>query len=215
MAPRAPSPPLIKGIDGIVSRSPNEVNYSTLNGKNMETRKQPGHEIRRKFKKYRLRQKERYYVKEEENDGKTKNLREPGNRNEIEVMKSDVESNGEEDGATSKAQPKKCENSTSNDNIENIFSKVTQVVEGLYNDQVEEAKATIATIAEVTRQEQERSHTWLSKHRDNFFEAVDELKQISAIVITLERKVKAVQVAAEKRMVTLRHGRCESLATKE
>ena len=54
MAPRAPSPPLIKGIDGIVSRPPNEVNYSTLNGKNMETRKQPGNEIRRKFKKYGL-----------------------------------------------------------------------------------------------------------------------------------------------------------------
>ena len=45
MAPRSPSPPLIKGIDGIVSRPPNEVNYPTLNEKNMETRKQPGHEI--------------------------------------------------------------------------------------------------------------------------------------------------------------------------
>jgi len=115
MAQRGSSPPLITGIDGIVGRPPNEVNYSTLNGKNMETRNQPGNEIRRKFKKYGLRQKERYYVKEEENDGKIENLREPGNRNEIKVMKSDVESNGEEDGATtSKAQPKKCENPTSN-----------------------------------------------------------------------------------------------------
>ena len=172
MAPRAPSPPLIKGIDGIVSRPLNEVNYSTLNGKNMETRKQPGNEIRRKFKKYGLRQKERYYVKEEENDGKIENLREPGNRNEIEVKKSDVESNGEEDGATtSKAQPKKCENPTSNtdttnDNIETIFSKIKHVVEGLYNDQVEEVKTTMA---EATRQGHDRSHKWLQKHYDELF----------------------------------------------
>ena len=51
MRPRTPSPPLITGIDGIVSRPHNEVNYSALNGKNMETRKQPGNEIRRTFKK--------------------------------------------------------------------------------------------------------------------------------------------------------------------
>ena len=67
MAHRLSSPPLIKGIDGIVSRPPNEVNYSVLNEKSMETRKQPGNEIRRKFKKYGLRQKERY-VKEEQRE---------------------------------------------------------------------------------------------------------------------------------------------------
>ena len=33
MTPRSPSPPLIKGIDGIVIKHRNEVNYSTLNGK--------------------------------------------------------------------------------------------------------------------------------------------------------------------------------------
>ena len=38
MVHRLSSPPLIKGIDGIVSRSPNEVNYSTLMEKNMESR---------------------------------------------------------------------------------------------------------------------------------------------------------------------------------
>ena len=37
--------PLIKGIDGSVSRSPNKVNYSTLNGKRMITERQPGNEI--------------------------------------------------------------------------------------------------------------------------------------------------------------------------
>ena len=63
MTPRSSSPTLIKGIDEILSRSPNEVNYSTLNGKNMETRKLPGNEIRRKFKKYGRRQKERYVKK--------------------------------------------------------------------------------------------------------------------------------------------------------
>ena len=49
MAQRGSSPPLITGIDGIVGRPPNEVNYSTLNGKRMETGKQPGKEIRQKI----------------------------------------------------------------------------------------------------------------------------------------------------------------------
>ena len=40
------SPPLIKGIDGIVNRSPNKVNYSTSNGKRMEAGKQPRNELR-------------------------------------------------------------------------------------------------------------------------------------------------------------------------
>ena len=53
-------------------------------------------------------------MKQEENDGRIENVREPGNRNEIEVMKLDGESNGEEDGATREAQPKKYENPTSN-----------------------------------------------------------------------------------------------------
>ena len=52
-------PPFIKGIDGIVSRPPNQVNHSTLNGKSMETRKQPGNETRRKFKKYVLQKSEK------------------------------------------------------------------------------------------------------------------------------------------------------------
>ena len=73
MAHRVSSPPLIKGIDGIVSRPPNEVKYSTLNGKNMETRKQPGNEIRRKFKKYGLNKRDRYV---KENTGKYEYLME-------------------------------------------------------------------------------------------------------------------------------------------
>ena len=52
MAPRSPSPSLIKEIDGIVSRYPNEVNYFTLNEKIIEPGKQPGKEIRRKNRKF-------------------------------------------------------------------------------------------------------------------------------------------------------------------
>ena len=74
MAPRAPSPPLIKGIDGIVSRPPNEVNYSTLNEKNMETGKQTGEEIRRKYKKDGISGKMTKDVKQEEYTGKIKIL---------------------------------------------------------------------------------------------------------------------------------------------
>ena len=81
MVPRSPSPPLIKGIDGIVSRPPNEVNYSTLNEESMEARKQPENEIRRKFKKLGISGNQANYVKQEEKDGKIENVREPGNRN--------------------------------------------------------------------------------------------------------------------------------------
>jgi len=49
MTHRSSSPPLIKGIDGIVSRPPNEVNYPTLNGKRIETEKQSENKIRRKY----------------------------------------------------------------------------------------------------------------------------------------------------------------------
>ena len=50
MTQRSPSPPLFKEIDGIISsRYPNDVNYSILNGKRMETEKQPGNEIRQRM----------------------------------------------------------------------------------------------------------------------------------------------------------------------
>ena len=44
------------------------------------------------------------YVKQAENARKIENFMEPGNRNEIEVMKTDVESNGEEGGETGEPQ---------------------------------------------------------------------------------------------------------------
>ena len=51
---------------------------------------------------------------------------------------------------------------------------------------------------------------------DKFKAAGDELDQISDAISIMERRMKAVQAAAEKRMVALRHKRCESLiATKE
>ena len=64
-------------------------------------------------------------------------------------------------------------------------------------------------------EEHKRNYTWLQKHSDEFKAAGDELDQISDVIATLERRVKAVQAAAAKRMVELRHRRCESLATKE
>ena len=49
MTHQSTSPPLIKGIDGIVNRPPIEVHNSTLNGNYMETGKQPGNEITEKY----------------------------------------------------------------------------------------------------------------------------------------------------------------------
>ena len=71
------SPHLIKGIDGIVSRHPNKVSYSALNGTKIESGNQPGNEIRRIYRK-----------------GKTKarNLMEPGNENKNDEF--DREDNG-------------------------------------------------------------------------------------------------------------------------
>ena len=91
MSPRSPSPPLIKGIDGIVSRPPIEVNYSTLNGKSTETRKQPGNEIRRKSSTYGISGNMAKDVKEWKNIGKTGNLVELDNGNEHEMIKNNIE----------------------------------------------------------------------------------------------------------------------------
>ena len=103
MRQRTPSPPFITGIDGIVSRPPNEVNYSTLNEKSMEARKQPRNEIRRKFIKHRISENNANYVKQEEHDGKIENLIRPGNKNKNELM-DEVELDGEDSGATRKIQ---------------------------------------------------------------------------------------------------------------
>ena len=91
-------PPLIKGIDGIVSRPPTEVNYSTLIEKNMESWKPPGNEIRRKFK-YGLRQKERYV---KENAGKYKYLMKLAKTYgcEIQTINKEVKAVGNKGGVT-------------------------------------------------------------------------------------------------------------------
>ena len=65
MTPRSPSPPLIKGIDGIVSRPPNEVNYSALNGKMMKTGKPTENRIRGNYKKRGISGNMAKYVKKE------------------------------------------------------------------------------------------------------------------------------------------------------
>ena len=102
MTHRSSSPPLIKGIDGIVSRSPNKVNYSALNGESMETRKQPGIEIRRKYRKFGISGNRTKDVKQEENAGKIKILNRVVNETEIDIME-----NKEEDGVTREAQQQK------------------------------------------------------------------------------------------------------------
>ena len=69
----------------------------------VESGKQPENEIRQKHAKYRkfgISGSMAKYVKQEENARKIGNLMEPGNRNEIEVMKMDVELNGEEGSET-------------------------------------------------------------------------------------------------------------------
>ena len=114
MAHQLSSPPLIKGIDGIVSRSPNEVNYSTLNKKSMETRNQLGKEKSRKYKKYERSGNMAKDVKKDKIGGKIDNLMEPGNPNEIKLMKTDRESDEKENRETAQPQPKKCKNLTSN-----------------------------------------------------------------------------------------------------
>ena len=108
MAHRVSSPPLITGITGIVSRHPNEVNYSTLNEKRMESGKQTGEEIRQKYKKDGISGNMANYVKKEENAGKNGYLIEPGDENKIDTMKKDVGSDGEEGGDTGEPQQKKC-----------------------------------------------------------------------------------------------------------
>ena len=120
MTHRLSSPPLIKGIDGIVSRSPNKVNYSTLNGKRMESGKQSGNEIRQKYRKYGISGNMAKYVKQEENDGKTRILNQRGNENETELVENKVEYDGEEKGATRKAQLQKCKNLKPNTDSTNV-----------------------------------------------------------------------------------------------
>ena len=83
------SPPLIKRIDGIVSRHPYEVNYSAFNGTKIESRKQLENEIRQNYRKYGLRKIEKYV-----------NLMKSGNENENKTMKKMKKVNGEDDVAT-------------------------------------------------------------------------------------------------------------------
>ena len=54
MTHQSSSPPLIKGIDGIISRHPNEVNYSAVSGTKIESGKQLEIEIQQKYRKYKL-----------------------------------------------------------------------------------------------------------------------------------------------------------------
>ena len=74
----------------------------------MESGKQPGKEIRRKYKKHGISGNMANYVKKEENAGKNGNLIEPGDENEIVMMKKGIESDGSEGGETGEPQWQKC-----------------------------------------------------------------------------------------------------------
>ena len=71
---RSSSAPLLKGIDGIVSKYSNKVNYSALNKAKIESRKQLENEI---WQKYGISGNMAKYVKQEENAGKNGNLTNP------------------------------------------------------------------------------------------------------------------------------------------
>ena len=104
MAHRLSSPPLIKGIDGIVSRPPNEVNYSALNEESMEARKQPGNEIFGISRKFGISGNMTKDVKQVEKAGKIKILNRGINQTEIDMMENKVEDVREEEGVTREAQ---------------------------------------------------------------------------------------------------------------
>ena len=97
----------------------------------MEARKQPGNEIQQKFKTHGISGNKANYVKQEENDGKIGNLMELGNQNEIKVMKTDEEDDGEENGVTRESQQQKCVNLkrntvTTNDNLCNSSTNASK-----------------------------------------------------------------------------------------
>ena len=86
MALRSTLPPLIKGINGIVSRPPNKVNYSTLNEISMEIGKQSRNEIieKRLRKKYAILYK--YIENKEKNNSTTKILNRRDKKNENKMI---------------------------------------------------------------------------------------------------------------------------------
>ena len=69
MTHRSSSPTLIKGVDGIVSRSSNKVSYSALDGKRV---KQPENEIRQIYRKFGISGNIEKYVKQEKMPANTK-----------------------------------------------------------------------------------------------------------------------------------------------
>ena len=143
MRQRTPSPPLITGIDGIVSRPPNEVNYSTLNEKRMEPGKQAGKEIRRKYKKHGISGNMVNYVKKEENAGKDEYLIEPGDENKIDTIKKDIGSDGEEGGDTGEPQRKKCSEAIANSENSNTGSSNTAITVRMLEEQVRNMKTLV------------------------------------------------------------------------
>ena len=74
-----------------------------LNGKIMESGKQPENKIRQKYRRYGLKNMEKN-KKAGKNTSKIINLMKPGDKNENEMMKNNVKYNGEEDDKTRESQ---------------------------------------------------------------------------------------------------------------
>ena len=96
MAHQLSSPPLIKEINGIVRRSPNEVNYSTLIEKKIEARKQLENEIQQYLKRFGISGKMTKDAKQEDNASKIKILNSKVNENAIDMMENKEEDDGEQ-----------------------------------------------------------------------------------------------------------------------
>ena len=68
------------------------------------------------------------YVKQEENAGKNRNLMEPRNRNKIEMMKKDINLDGEEGGGTGELKQQKCKELEAKATGENSNNSNTAII---------------------------------------------------------------------------------------
>ena len=87
-----------------------------LNGKRMESEKQPGNILRRKYNKIWTK-KLAQNLKEGKDIGKIDTLNRRTNENENKMIGNNVGQDGEDDGVTREAQQQKCENAMPTDNM--------------------------------------------------------------------------------------------------
>ena len=98
------SSPLIKGIDGIESRPPNKVNYSTLDRKKMKSEGKKVKEKQRNYREHKITGKIIIEEQKEKNNGNNTILNQPNDANQDKMIENNVEYVGEDDGAIQTAQ---------------------------------------------------------------------------------------------------------------